>query len=215
MRRVIRAGGGERGEPRERAVDLQDRSFHAPVANLVGKRRGRRVGEQTERRSWVGVGDDRPRLDARAVLEDHRFARDDLRDAGVAPDHCARFLGGLRQRERDVAHPALHVAPGALTALDGAHRVHGVDRSGAGIARSRPRADQPLAVQCGAQALVLDMTLDDRRDQLLEHHFDELRVVLEQFLERGTVRSVTDPGVVRFRAQAPGECAPKSCSYRV
>ena len=155
MRGVIRSGGSERGEPRERAVDLQDRSFHAPVANLVRERRRCRVGEQAERRSWVGVRDDGPRLDARAVLEDHRFARDDLRDAGVAPDHRAGFLRSLRQREGHVPHPALHVAPGALPALDGAHGVHCVDRGGAGIARSRPRADQPLAVQCGAQALVL------------------------------------------------------------
>src|SRR5579864_9556900 len=76
-----------------------------------------------------------------------------------------------------------------------------MDRRGSGIARSSPGADQPLAVQRGAQPLVTHVALDDARDRLMEQHLDKLAVVAEQAFEPLPRGRVPDPHVVIRRAQ--------------
>ena len=215
MWRVVRSCGGECGQPREGAVDLQHGTLHTPLPHLLCERGGRLVRKQTEGCTRVGVGDDRPGVDAGTVLERHRFTRNDLADPGVSHNDGAGFLGCPCQRERDVAHAALDVAPRTPAALDRPHRVHRVDRRGAGVARTGPGADQALAVQRGAQSLVTHVTFDDRCDRLLEHDLDQLRIVAEQLLEGRPVGGVSDPRVVRLRTQSASNATEKLLVSRV
>ena len=84
-----------------------------------------------------------------------------------------------------------------------------MDRGGTRVARPCPRADQPLTMKRRTEPLVLDVTLDDGRDRLLEHDFDELGVVVEELFERRTIRGVSHPGVVRLRAQRAADAREK------
>ena len=80
-------------------------------------------------------------------------------------------------------------------AADEPEAVVRVDRRGAGIARTGERPDDALAVEGGAEALVLDVPLDDVGDRRVEHHVTRLGIVGEQLLERGAVGRGPDPDV--------------------
>ena len=81
--------------------------------------------------------------------------------------------------------------------------MHRVNCRGAGITRTRPRADQSLPVQRGSKPLVAHVTLDHRRDRFFKHDLDELPVVAEQLLQRGSIRRIADPRVVRLGPERP------------
>ena len=98
-------------------------------------------------------------------------------EASTAIDR-ARVARGVGEQERHPADPALHERPAA----DEAEAVMGVDPRGPGVARAGERPDHALAVQGGAQPLVVHMALDDIGDRRVEQHLERLRVVGEERL---------------------------------
>ena len=68
------------------------------------------------------------------------------------------------------------------------------------VAGPGERADDPLAVQRGAQPLVGHVPLDDVGDRSVQHDLERLVVVGEELLERGAVGRVADPGVAERAA---------------
>ena len=76
-----------------------------------------------------------------------------------------------------------------------------MDPGRAGVAGPGPGADDPLAVQRGAQPLVADVVLHDLGDRGLEDDVDGLGVAGEELLDLGPVGRVAHPGVAPAVAQ--------------
>src|SRR5581483_11920888 len=100
------------------------------------------------------------------------LAGQDGGDGHAGEDHRPGLRGRLGQGQRDPAHAALDVAPGAGAAVQRAERVEGVDGGRAGIPGPGERADDALAVEGGAEAVVGDVALDDVGDRRVEQDLD-------------------------------------------
>ena len=191
------------GKPRQAAVHLHHRALHPPPGHPPRELTRNIGGAQRHGAARVGVADDGPGGDTRSVGQRDALPRDDGRDRHAGDDHGAPLLRRPGQRERDSAHPALHIPPCAPAALQPARSVHDPDRRGAGIAGADPGAGDALPVQRGPQPLVLDVAFHHIGDGFGEHQADEFGVVAEQVLDLRAARCLAQPGVTRALPQRP------------
>ena len=77
-----------------------------------------------------------------------------------------------------------------------------MDGGGAWIAGAGERADDPLAVEGGAEAFVGHVPFDDVGDRGVEQDLDQLGIVAQSFLEFGAGRRGAEPGVGRLAVVA-------------
>ncbi len=93
-------------------------------------------------------------MDAFAAFEQHAFAGQNLGDGNSGGDDGAGILGSIGEKERDHAHAALDVSPGARQAAEPAGGMMKADGGGAGIEGTGVRADDALTEISDLQTLV-------------------------------------------------------------
>ena len=192
---------GKCGSRLSAAIDLQHRALAPPRRHARAKGVGDAVLAQGHGSFGIGVGHDGSGPDRLTAFEHHALAGQHG-GHGHARGHDGSGLdGGVGQRERHLAHAAVDVSPCPGPALERARGVHEMHPRRARVAGPGPGADDPLAVQGGAQPLVAHVVLDDIRDGRLEDDVDGLGVAAQELLDLGPVRRVADPGVASTVAQ--------------
>ena len=213
---------GERRQASRAAVDLDHRACPSASRRPAAAKAAGAASPQSAERACAGRRwRPRPRADQRdpsssTTPSPGRISATGTPAAITAPasSRGARRWRTTRCPSRPGRSPTRPAAPSSVPM-----RVHGVDRRGARVARARPRADDALAVQRGAQPLVAARSA--RRPTAIDSSnrtLDELGVVPEQLLERRPARARRRPRCRAARRAARPDArrrAPRSaCSRR-
>ena len=213
VRPIVVGEGRPAGQARQPAVELDHRAGRPPAGDPLGEGTVDRRAEQPGRDLRVGVGDDRPGTDHLAAVKHDSFARADLGDRDARRQHGAGLGRRFGDGERDAPHPTFDVAPRHRHALQRPLEVHQLDRRRAGVERTGPRADHPLAVQRLLQPRVVDELR--RRRRRWTSRTERRRAPGRG---RGASRSSSSVGespihVSRGRSRSARRIRSKKCSY--
>ena len=153
----------------------------------------------------IGIRDHGPGAHHLAAFEAHTFPGQHRRHGHSRRQDRTRLARRVGQRERDLAHAAVDVAPCPGPAFEAARGVHQMDPGRPAVAGAGVGADDALAVQGGPQALVADVVLHHVGDGRLEDDVDRLTVARQEVLELTPVGRVAHPRVAPAVAQSSSD----------